>query len=91
MSGSIPPGFTTRIRVVFSPYDHVSTQNLLREVASDFGAPGVARRWKFVSPEIGDPDPTEDGNAWKIDFWFRDEADAVLFALKYDIRKYKTK
>jgi len=90
MSGSAPPGFTTHIRVVFSPYDHVTVQNLLREIALEFGAPGQSRRWKFLSPELGNPDPSEDGNAWKIDFWFRDSKDAVLFALKYDISKYQT-
>lgn len=86
MSGSTLPGFPTRIRVVFQPYNHTQVQNLLRAVQVDFGRPGD--RWQFLSPDLGDPDPTEDGNAWKVDFWFQDSADAVLFALKYDLRKY---
>lgn len=88
MSGSIPPGFTTRVRVVFQPYNHTSVQELLRAMQADFGRPGD--RWQFQSPDLGDPDPTEDGNAWKVDFWFLNSQDAVLFALKYNVRKYQT-
>lgn len=88
MSGQALPNYTTRIRVVFQPYNHTQVQNLLRTMQMDFGLPGD--RWRFVSPDLGDPDPTEDGNAWKVDFWFRDSADAVLFALKYDVRKYQS-
>lgn len=77
---------THPVRVVFRPYDHADVQDLLAQVQRDFGLPGD--RWRFRSPDLGDPDPAEDQNSWQVIFWFRDSQDAVVFALKYDLRKY---
>ena len=65
------------IRVVFSPYNHDSVQQLLRAINLDFGRRGT--RWTYTSVA----EETTEHNVWKLDFYFADQRDAVIFGLKY--------
>ena len=76
MSDSTHPFQQPPVRVVFRPYDHGAVQSLLRAVRQEFGRPG--QRYQFLSPA-----DSHEANAWSLDFHFRDPADALIFALKY--------
>ena len=72
------PEFPITIRKQFVPYSHHQVSELLVSMRKTFGAPGANRRWIFKVPldESG-------GNAWQIDFYFRDRSDSLIFCLKY--------
>lgn len=66
------------VRVVFSPYDHGTVQDMLRRVIQDFGRPGPKWQFRFRESEPGVPT-----DVWHVDFYFTDPRDALIFALKY--------
>lgn len=75
MSGSTPT-FST-VRITFDPYSHEEVQRLLLQVHKQFGRD--KSRWYYISPDVDQLD----GNAWVLDFKFRNPHDATLFGLKY--------
>jgi len=87
MSVSIPSIFeTTPIRVWFRPYSHQEVKEFLRRVHDEFGLGALNmeftdRRWAYCSPK--DDWVMAENNVWVLDFYFRDDNNRILFALKY--------
>ena len=65
------------VRITFDPYNHEQVQEFLGRVTRDLGRD--RSRWYYRSPDIG----TVENNVWILDFYFRDQNDATMFALKY--------
>lgn len=71
------PEYTTRVRVVFSPYKHEDVNIMLRKVQQEFGMHG--ERWYMRVPEK----EVEEVNSWSVEFCFSEPKDATYFKLKY--------
>lgn len=72
----------------YSPYDSGHWTEFLKQIHRDFGRPGERWSWmvdhRWQRERMEDPDwrgiPE---NEWRVIFYFKDNADAVLFGLKY--------
>ena len=71
----------TVVQVQFDPYSHSDFQKFLRAVHREFGASGPKRAWQWAPTFSLDGDVP--GNAWHVNFYWRDPRMATLFALKY--------
>ena len=71
----------TVVQVQFDPYNHSDFQKFLRAVHREFGASGPKRAWQWAPTFSLDGDVP--GNAWHVNFYWRDSRMATLFALKY--------
>tara|TARA_B100000214_G_C23823528_1_gene560795 strand:- start:277 stop:588 length:312 start_codon:yes stop_codon:yes gene_type:complete len=72
----------------YTTYNPKEWDRLLKQVHKDFGRPSIRWSWmldhKWQKRMMEDPEwrgiPT---NEWHVIFYFKDNADAVMFGLKY--------
>lgn len=72
----------------YTPYDSNEWTKLLKQVHQDFGRPSERWAWmldhKWQRKMMEDPEWRGVAvNEWHVIFYFKDNADAVLFGLKY--------
>lgn len=72
----------------YTPYDPKEWDNLLKQVHKDFGRPSI--RWSWMLDHKWQRKMSEDPewrgiaqNEWHVIFYFKNNADAVMFGLKY--------
>ena len=66
----------TRVEREYQEYDPQAWMRLIASVNTDFGRSG--ERWQWIMNN-----EKSVGNAWAVDFYFKDPHDAVMFQLKY--------
>lgn len=81
--GQPPPSFSTKVTWYLPVYDPQTIKEHLIAVKQDFGLPyhdytRASRRYKRSAVGIG-----SEPNSYKIDYYFKDPQDAVMFSLKY--------
>ena len=82
--GGQPPLFGTQVTWTLLVYNHQTIQEHHRVVNQEFGLPYLndsrrtERRYLRSAGTVGD-----EMNSYKLDYYFRDPCDAILFSLKY--------
>jgi hypothetical protein len=82
--GGQPPVFTHRVTWVLPQYNHRAIQDHHRAVNQEFGLPfivghqGAERRYMRSAGVV-----SSDTNSYKLNYYFQNPHDAVMFSLKY--------
>jgi len=77
MLGRTPPSAaTTKVTRMWDEYDPAAWMFLVESITREYGKTGP--RWQWIMNN-----DLSVGNAWAVDFHFKDPHDGVMFQLKY--------
>jgi hypothetical protein len=82
--GGQPPVFSHRVTWILPVYNHRTIQEHHRAVNQEFGLPFLANDWRSERRYMRSAGAVgAEMNSYKLNYYFRDPHDAVMFSLKY--------